>query len=287
MRVLIAFSSFLLGASLADNFINKLIPDVDFDNEDCIGDACFLRNQLLSVDKSKTDPSTGLAYNERSLAYANTQSLLAICLPKIAKEAVADSFASCEDKKMEDICVFAKRGWLVKDAQEESVANLDFLKTAFNGLPGGDEAVKECLKVKEEAEVYDYDYEYDYYDYFDEYDYLEEGEGVERRTRREAGNGRNKKRTEAKIKMVKGGGRIKIKTKRRRMVRKRVEAQERIKGTRRERIKITMRKEIKANQRKRETIMEMLGNQRMELRRIVAKTKERMAEMAIILTENL
>ena len=102
---------------MADNLINKLIPDVDFDNVDCSGDACFLRNQLLSVDRSKTDPSTGLAYNERSLAYANTQNLLPICLPNVAKEAVADSFTSCEDKKMEDICVFAKRGWLVKDAQ--------------------------------------------------------------------------------------------------------------------------------------------------------------------------
>ena len=145
---------------MADNLINKLIPDVDFDNEDCLGDACFLRNQLLSVDRIKTDPSTGLAYNEISLAYANTQSLLPICLPSVAKEAVADSFTSCEDKKMEDICVFAKRGWLVKDAQEESVANLDFLKSAFSGLAGGNEAVKKCLKIKEEAEADDYSYEY-------------------------------------------------------------------------------------------------------------------------------
>ena len=96
MRVLIALSSFLLGATLADISynINELIPDVDFDNEDCLGDACFLRNQLLSVDRSKTDPKTNLAYNERSLAYANTQSLLPICLPNAAKEAVANSFTS-------------------------------------------------------------------------------------------------------------------------------------------------------------------------------------------------
>ena len=84
MRVLIALSSFLLGVSLANNLI-ELIPDVDFDNKNCLGDACFLRNQLLSVDRSKTDPKTNLAYHERSLAYANTQELLTICLPNVAK----------------------------------------------------------------------------------------------------------------------------------------------------------------------------------------------------------
>jgi hypothetical protein len=195
MRVLIALSSFILGSSLADKYINKLIPDVDFDNEDCLGDACFKRNQLLSVDRSKTDPSTGLAYNERSLAYASTQSLLPTCLPNVAKEAVADSFTSYKGKKMEDICVFTKRGWLVKDAQEESVANVDFSKTAFSGPAGGDEAVKKCLKIQEEAEVDDYAYEYyDYADYYDAYDYLEEGEGIERRVRRAAGNGGKEKK---------------------------------------------------------------------------------------------
>jgi hypothetical protein len=80
MRVLIALSSFLLGASLADNYINELIPDVDFDNEDCLGDACFLSNQLLCVDGYKNEPTTGLAYNERSFAYANTQNLLPNCI---------------------------------------------------------------------------------------------------------------------------------------------------------------------------------------------------------------
>merc|ERR1711955_45120 len=87
-----------------------------------------------------------------------------------------------------------KRGWLVKDSKEESVPNLDFLTASFNGLPGGAEAVKKCMKVKEEAEAEDdyWDY-YDYYDYYDEYDYLEEGESIAIRSKREAGKKDDKK----------------------------------------------------------------------------------------------
>merc|ERR1712123_507796 len=193
MRVLVVLSPLLLGASLGNKFdstfLNQLIPDVDFDHEDCDGDACFQRNQVLSLDRAKTDPATNLAYNERSLAYASTQGLIATCLPKAKKEEVAASFKSCQGHAMEEVCVFAKRGWLVKDAQEDTVANLDLLIKSFSVLEGGDAAVKKCMKIKEEAEVKDDEYEYEYYnyaDYYDEYDYLEEGEG---RRKREAGNG--------------------------------------------------------------------------------------------------
>ena len=142
---------------------------------------------MLNLDRSKTDPATGLAYNERSLAYASTQGLIATCLPNAKKEEVADSFKSCQGKAMEEVCVFAKRGWLVKNAQEDAVANLDLLTKSFTGLEGGDAAVKKCMKIKEEAAVLNDEYEYyDYADYYDEWDYLEEGEG---RRKREAGNG--------------------------------------------------------------------------------------------------
>merc|ERR1711892_1209627 len=177
------------GASLGNNFLNQLIPDVDFDHEDCDGDACFQRNQVLNLDRAKTEPATGLAYNERSLAYASTQGLIATCLPSAKKEEVADSFKSCQGKAMEEVCVFAKRGWLVKDAQNDTVANLDLLTKSFSGLEGVDAAVKSCMKIKEEDAVLDDEYEYEYYDYadyYDEWDYLEEGEG---RRKREAGNG--------------------------------------------------------------------------------------------------
>merc|ERR1712128_307093 len=190
MRVLVVLSPLLLGASLANNLnLNQLIPDVDFDHEDCDGDACFLKNQVLSLDRAKTDPATDLAYNERSLAYASTQGLIATCLPNAKKEEVAASFKSCQGKAMEEVCVFAKRGWRVKDAQDDTVANLDLLIKSFSGLEGGDAAVKKCMKIKEEATVLDDEYEYEYYDYadyYDEWDYLEEGEG---RRKREAGNG--------------------------------------------------------------------------------------------------
>merc|ERR1711872_972050 len=188
MRVLLALSPVLLGVSWSNSFLNQLIPDVDFDHEDCKGDACFPLNQLLHLDRQK---SGKLTYNVRSVAYASTENILAACLSGVAKEAMAESFLSCREKKMEDICTFAKRGWLVKDSKEESVPNLDFLTASFNGLPGGAEAVKKCMKVKEEAEAED-DY-WDYYDYYDEYDYLEEGESIAIRSKREAGKKQDKK----------------------------------------------------------------------------------------------
>merc|ERR1712029_392957 len=141
-----------------------------------------------------------MGYNERSVAYASTQNILAACLPGVAKEAVAESFLSCKDKKMEEICTFAKRGWLVKDSKEETVANLDFLTASFSGLKGGDEAVKKCMKVKEEAESLDDYYYYDYDYYFDDYDYMEEAEGIEVRRKREAGKNDGKKSRQQKRK---------------------------------------------------------------------------------------
>merc|ERR1712058_140214 len=169
MGVLLALSPVLLGVSWGNSFLN----------------------QLLHLDRQK---SGKLPYNERSVAYASTENILAACLPGVAKEAMAESFLSCREKKMEDICTFAKRGWLVKDSNEESVPNLDFLKASFNGLLGGAEAVKKCMKVKEEAEAEDdyWDY-YDYYDYYDEYDFLEEGESIAIRSKREAGKKDDKK----------------------------------------------------------------------------------------------
>jgi len=191
----LALSPLLLGVSRADEFLNNLLPDVDFDHEDCKGDTCFPTNQLLHVDRVKTGK---LTYNERSVAYASTQNILAACLPGVAKEAVAESFLSCKDKKMEEICTFAKRGWLVKDSKEETVANLDFLTASFSGLKGGAEAVKKCMKVKEEAESLDDYYYYDYDYYFDDYDYMEEAEGMEVRRKREAGKKSGKARRQEK-----------------------------------------------------------------------------------------
>merc|ERR1712215_327525 len=189
MRRLLLLSPFFLGASLNDNILNDLIPDVDFDNEDCIGDACFPRRQVLMINHARTDPNSKLKYNERSIGYAKTKDLIDACLPGVKKENVAGSFSSCKGK-MEDVCTFATRGWLIKDSQDETVANADLLKKLISGIEGGEAAVKTCLKLKEEEAVDDdyWYYDYDYY-YDDAYDYLEEGDNMEVRKKREAGNG--------------------------------------------------------------------------------------------------
>merc|ERR1711915_586820 len=169
--------------------------------EECLGDACFLKNQVLQIDRAKIDKSGKLAFNEVGLGYVSTQNLLDVCLPGVKKENVAEHFKSCDGKKMEEVCTFAKRGWLKKDANDDTVADIDLLKSLVNGLDGGEESVKKCVKVKEENAVYDdeYYYEYDYYDYYDPYDYLEEMGRQQKRLKREVGKegngkGKNKKK---------------------------------------------------------------------------------------------
>merc|ERR1712228_1162090 len=103
-------------------------------------------------------------------------------------------------KKMEEVCTFAKRGWLKKDANEDTVTDIDLLKSIVSGLDGGDESVKKCVKVKEEAEAYDDDYYYDYdYDYYGPYDYLEEmGSGLNRKKREAGKDGKGKRKSKKK-----------------------------------------------------------------------------------------
>merc|ERR1711915_1057154 len=211
MRCWIPLSIVWLVPSLASDFLNKLIPSVDFDYKECIGDACFLKNQVLQIDRAKKDKSGKLAFNEVGLGYVNTQNLLDVCLPGVKKENVADHFKSCDGKKMEEVCTFAKRGWLKVDTNEDTVTDIDLLKSLVNGLEGGDESIKKCVKVKAENEAYDdeYYYDYDYYNYYDPYDYLEEMGRHQKRLKREAGKegkgkGRNKKKSGRKSRKNKG-----------------------------------------------------------------------------------
>merc|ERR1712215_372638 len=141
------------------------------------------------INHARTDSTNKLNYHRRSIGYAKTTNLINACLPGVNKENVAGSFTSCKGK-MEDVCTFAKRGWLIKDSQDETVANADLLKKLFSGIEGGEAAVKTCLQLKEEEAVDDDYWYYDYY-YDDAYDYLEEGDNVEVRKKREAGNGGN------------------------------------------------------------------------------------------------
>merc|ERR1711915_699501 len=219
MRCWIPLSIVWLVPSFASDFLNKLIPSVDFDHEECIGDACFLKNQVLQINRAKKDKSGKLTFNEVGLGYVSTQNLLDVCLPGVKKENVAEHFKSCDGKKMEEVCTFAKRGWLKKDANEDTVTDIDLLKSMVNGLDGGEESVKKCVKVKEENAAYDddYSYEYDYYDYYDPYDYLEEMGRQQKRLKRETGkegkgkgknkkkNGKKSRKSKSKKKKNKGG----------------------------------------------------------------------------------
>merc|ERR1711936_1027523 len=91
---------------------------------------------------------------------------------------LADSFSSCKNEKMEEVCTLAKRGWL-ENKEGKSVVNENGLIATFGDIKGGEDAVRECLQI---PEVYEYEYyEYDYADYYEEYDYLEESGSRQRR----------------------------------------------------------------------------------------------------------
>merc|ERR1711935_346646 len=153
--------------------------------EECSGNACFdPASQNIQVVKSKTS-STGLKYKEKSNAKVSVVDMMAVCLPGVDKAFMASSFKSCENKKLTSVCTMKERGWLVADG-DETVANEAALLSAGSGLAGGEEAVRDCLKLAEEVDEYEYEYYYyDYADYGDEWDYLEEA-GGQVRLRREA-----------------------------------------------------------------------------------------------------
>jgi len=148
-----------------------------------------VKNTLLKFDREMKD-AYGLTYHSAGLGYMNTKELRANCLKGVEAEVYADSFESCEGKAMEDVCTFAKRGWLKEDVSKKtSDPNTAFLQESFTGLAGGLDAVNKCLKVKEEVADVDEDYYYEVYDYseyFDAYDYLEEKSELTR-ARRGAG----------------------------------------------------------------------------------------------------
>merc|ERR1711973_247283 len=161
--------------------------------ETCVGDACFKEGILqLKIDRSRTDTRSGLKYKERSKDLVAMVDMIGVCLPGVKPNALADSFSSCKNEKMEELCTVAKRGWL-ENKEGKSVVNENGLLATFGEIKGGEDAVRECLQI---PEVYEYEYyEYDYADYYEEYDYLEESG---RRIRRAAATGREKGSKEAK-----------------------------------------------------------------------------------------
>merc|ERR1712180_311673 len=161
--------------------------------ETCVGDACFKEGILqLKIDRARTDTVSGLRYKERSKDLVAMVDVIGVCLPGVNPNVLADSFSSCKNKKMEEVCTVAKRGWLA-NKEGKSVVNENGLLATFGEIKGGEDAVRECLQI---PEIYEYEYyEYDYADYYEEYDYLEESG---RRIRRAAATGREKGSKEAK-----------------------------------------------------------------------------------------
>merc|ERR1719320_1742064 len=139
---------------------------------------------------------SGLKYKERSKDLVAMVDVIGVCLPGVKPNALADSFSSCKNEKMEEVCTVAKRGWL-ENKEGKSVVNENGLFATFGEIKGGEDAVRECLQI---PEVYEYEYyEYDYADYYEEYDYLEESGSRQRRAAVSNGdNGAKKAKKEAK-----------------------------------------------------------------------------------------
>merc|ERR1712037_854297 len=139
----------------------------------CEGDACFEQStHQLKIERSKTDPTSGLNYKERSTDLVATIDVIGVCLPGVNPNVLADTFASCSNLKVkEEVCTVAKRGWL-EEKEGKSVVNENALLATFKDLDGGEDAVRDCLQI---PEVYEYD---EYY-----YERLEESASGSRQRR--------------------------------------------------------------------------------------------------------
>merc|ERR1712112_35962 len=146
-------------------------------------------------------------YKERSTDLVATTDMIGVCLPGVNPKVLADTFLSCSNGKVEEVCTMVKRGWL-EDKEGKSVVNENALLATFKDLSGGEDAVRECLQIPEVYEYYEI--EYYYYDYF-EYDYLEESASGSRQRRaagkkqsKEEANGKGNKRKTKGDKRKKG-----------------------------------------------------------------------------------
>merc|ERR1711962_1500450 len=180
-------------------FITGFLLGACLNEETCVGDACFNEGVLqLKIDRARTDTGSGLKYKERSKDLVAMVDVIGVCLPGVNPNALADSFSSCKNEKMEEVCTVAKRGWL-ESKEGKSVVNENALLATFGEIKGGEDAVRECLQI---PEVYEYEYyEYDYADYYEEYDYLEESGN---RQRRAAASNKEKEAKKAKKDARKG-----------------------------------------------------------------------------------
>jgi len=174
--------------------ISGLLLGTCLSEQACVDDACFDQGiQQLKIDRSKTDSTSGLKYVERSTDLVATVDMIGVCLPGVNPNVLADSFLSCSNEKVEEVCTMVKRGWL-EDREGKSVVNENAVLATFKELNGGEDAVRECLQI---PEVYEYEYYYyDYAYYDDEYDYLEESASESRQRRAVGEKGKKKKQTQ-------------------------------------------------------------------------------------------
>merc|ERR1712076_126778 len=152
---------------------------------------------------------------------SSVRDILGLCLPDLGVSFLASSFPSCHGS-LRHVCPLARRGWLLQDGANQTVANTDLLLSNLGKLAGAEEAVRECMEIPEEYDEYEY---YDWEDY--EYDYLEEAVGShrvrrdaekkknagERKKKNNAGGRKKKKKGGEKKKKKKGGEKKKKKKK--------------------------------------------------------------------------
>merc|ERR1712130_914975 len=129
------------GELLSIFLISGLLLGSCLSEQACVDDACFDQSvHQLKIERSRTDPQSGLKYKERN-------------------NVLADTFLSCSNGKVEEVCTVVKRGWL-EDKEGKSVVNENALLATFKGLNGGEDAVRECLQIPEEYEYYEIEYYY-------------------------------------------------------------------------------------------------------------------------------
>merc|ERR1712112_288462 len=201
------------GELLSIFLISGLLLGSCLSEQACVDDACFDQSvHQLKIERSRTDPESGLKYKDRSTDLVATIDMIGVCLPGVNPNVLADTFLSCSNGKMEEVCTVVKRGWL-EDKEGKSVVNENALLTTFKGLNGGEEAVRECLQIPEVYEYYEIEYYYyDYEDYFD--DYLEESASGSRQRRAAEGKKYEAKGTGKKKEKPKNTGKKKRNQKR-------------------------------------------------------------------------
>merc|ERR1712233_300649 len=182
------------GELLSIFLISGLLLGSCLSEQACVDDACFDQSvHQLKIERSRTDPESGLKYKDRSTDLVATIDMIGVCLPGVNPNVLADTFLSCSNGKVEEVCTMVKRGWL-EDKEGKSVVNENALLATFKDPNGGEDAVRECLQIPEVYEYYEIEYYYyDYEDYFD--DYLEESASASRQRRAAEGK---KKGTEKK-----------------------------------------------------------------------------------------